>query len=187
MYANLTEEQLPLVAHFSLWVSAAEIHVEDDMTTLRTVTLAAALIVGATSLTMAQNGAGGTNGNNGMPPGGYKGPGAYPSYSSSDFKLPPNASNTMPPKGYEGPGGMQGYAPSNFQQGNSAANAATRGGGMPQTAQGMGGGYKPLYSYDYPNPGPTAGNTAWCESHYRSYNPATGMYRGVDRLMHACP
>lgn len=62
------------------------------MTKLKTVTLAAALMVGATSLAMAQN-------NNGMPPGDYKGPGAYQSYKSEDF-----------------------------QQGNTGANAAASGG-----------------------------------------------------------
>ena len=56
------------------------------MGTLRTVTLATALVVGATSLTMAQNGPGGANGNNGMPPSSYQGPGAYPSYKSSEFQ-----------------------------------------------------------------------------------------------------
>jgi ABC-type sugar transport system substrate-binding protein len=48
------------------------------MTTLKTVTLAAALIAGATSLAMAQS--------NGMPPSDYKGPGAYQSYKSEDFQ-----------------------------------------------------------------------------------------------------
>jgi hypothetical protein len=69
------------------------------MTTLRTATLAAALVAGATSLTMAQNAPGGANGNNGMPPESYKGPGAY-----------------------------QGYKASDFQQGNTGANAAASGG-----------------------------------------------------------
>jgi hypothetical protein len=68
------------------------------MTTLKTVTLAAALLAGATSLTMAQNAPGGGN-SNGMPPDSYKGPGAYQSYKSEDF-----------------------------QQGNTGANAAASGG-----------------------------------------------------------
>jgi hypothetical protein len=54
------------------------------MTKLKTVTLAAALLAGATSLTMAQNAPGG--GNNGMPPNEYKGPGAYQSYKAEDFQ-----------------------------------------------------------------------------------------------------
>jgi hypothetical protein len=145
------------------------------MTMLRTATLAAALVAGATSLTMAQNGPGGANGNNGMPPQGYLGPGGYPSYKSSDFQRPANASNTMPPASYQGPGAYQGYKSADFQRGNPAANAAAIRG------------HRPLYSYDYPRPGLVAGGTAWCGAHYRSYNPATGMYRGFNGLMHACP
>jgi hypothetical protein len=48
------------------------------MTALKTVTMAAALIAGATSMAMAQSGS-----NNGMPPSSYKGPGSMPMYSSS--------------------------------------------------------------------------------------------------------
>lgn len=85
------------------------------MTTLKkAVTLATALIVGATSLAMAQ-GAGGTNGNNGMPPQSYKGPGAMPDYSSSQFQSPGNASNNMPPKSYKGPGAMPSYSSSQYR------------------------------------------------------------------------
>jgi hypothetical protein len=28
---------------------------------------------------------------------------------------------------------------------------------------------------------------AWCESHYRSYNPASGTFLGYDGLRHPCP
>jgi hypothetical protein len=91
---------------------------------LRTLTLAAALVAGATSLTMAQNGPGSANGNNGMPPGGYLGPGGYPSYKSSDFQHPANGTNTMPPSGYLGPGGYPSYKSADFQNGNPAANTA---------------------------------------------------------------
>lgn len=88
------------------------------MTTRKTVTLAAVMIVGATSLAMAQNGpAGGTNGNHGMPPNSYKGPGAMQTYSASDFqyRAGPNGSsgasgnNGMPPASYNGPGAMPSY------------------------------------------------------------------------------
>jgi BA14K-like protein len=41
------------------------------------------------------------------------------------------------------------------------------------------------YNY-YPGQAPAAGNTAWCQNHYRSYNPATGMYRGFDGRMRPC-
>lgn len=41
------------------------------------------------------------------------------------------------------------------------------------------------YNY-YQGQGPATGNTARCQSHFRSYNPATGMYRGFDGRMHAC-
>lgn len=68
------------------------------MSTLKMVTLAAVLVAGSTSLTMAQNNPGGGT-NNGMPPNTYKGPGAY-----------------------------QSYKPSDFQQGNTGANAAASGG-----------------------------------------------------------
>jgi hypothetical protein len=70
------------------------------MTMLRTATLAATLVAGATSLAIAQNAPGGANGNNGMPPEAYKGPGAY-----------------------------QGYKAEDFQQGNTGTNAAASGGG----------------------------------------------------------
>jgi hypothetical protein len=63
------------------------------MSMLRTVTLAAALIASAASPTMAQNGPGGANSNNGMPPNGYLGPGAFPSYKSSDFQRGNQAAN----------------------------------------------------------------------------------------------
>jgi hypothetical protein len=95
-------------------------HVQEEgrtMTTLKTVALAAALIAGATSLTMAQTG--GPNGNNGMPPKGYTGPGGMKSYSSSEFQGNPAAygeqsggaigNNGMPPTSYTGPGGMKVY------------------------------------------------------------------------------
>jgi hypothetical protein len=54
------------------------------MTKLKALALAAGLLAGATSLTMAQNAPGG--GNNGMPPDAYKGPGAYQSYKAEDFQ-----------------------------------------------------------------------------------------------------
>ena len=39
-------------------------------------------------------------------------------------------------------------------------------------------------SYGYVAPGR---DQAWCESHYRSYNPATGTYLGYDGRYHPCP
>jgi len=65
------------------------------MSTLKTVTLAAALIVGTTSLTMAQN-------NNGMPPDAYKGPGAYQSYKAEDFQQPGNTGTNAGARGGNG-------------------------------------------------------------------------------------
>jgi hypothetical protein len=96
------------------------------MTTLKTLTLAATLIAGATSLAIAQNGpATGANGNNGMPPESYKGPGAMQNYSSSDFRIDPGlnnratggaaGSNGMPPTSYQGPGSMPAYPSSGSQ------------------------------------------------------------------------
>jgi hypothetical protein len=45
--------------------------------------------------------------------------------------------------------------------------------------------------YDYVPPAPAvvvAGRpgVAWCEAHFRSYNPATGMYLGYDGVYHRC-
>lgn len=116
------------------------------MSTLRIVTLAAALVAGATSLTMAQNGPGGANGNTGMPPSNYMGPGGYPSYKSSDYKLPANASNTMPPQTYQGPGAYPSYKSAEFQQGAPAANVtANSGNGMLPVAPRYG--QRHLYAY----------------------------------------
>jgi hypothetical protein len=92
------------------------------MSMLRTVTLAAALIASATSPTMAQNGPGGANSNNGMPPNGYLGPGAYPSYKSADYQRPANAINNMPPNGYLGPGAYPSYKSADYQRPANANN-----------------------------------------------------------------
>lgn len=97
------------------------------MTTLKTATLAAALIAGATSLTMAQNGPSGDANGNVMPPQSYKGPGGMEDYSGLNFQRPANANNNMPPASYKGPGAYQSYAPAEFG-GNTAANAAASGG-----------------------------------------------------------
>lgn len=43
--------------------------------------------------------------------------------------------------------------------------------------------------YDYAPAAPVAvsgGGVAWCEAHFRSYNPATGMYLGYDGAYHPC-
>lgn len=98
------------------------------MTRLKAVIIAGALIAGATSLAMAQNGpatggeapvGGGANGNNGMPPAVYKGPGAMPTYKASKFQSGralydqapggANGRNGMPPENYKGPGAMPTY------------------------------------------------------------------------------
>jgi BA14K-like protein len=34
---------------------------------------------------------------------------------------------------------------------------------------------------------PTDNNVAWCQAHFRSYNPSTGMYLGYDGQQHPCP
>jgi BA14K-like protein len=39
-------------------------------------------------------------------------------------------------------------------------------------------------------PGPVVaqgGDAAWCEAHYRSYNPSTGTFTGYDGQQHPCP
>lgn len=52
-------------------------------------------------------------------------------------------------------------------------------------------GWAPAYPvYDYVPAPPVAvggGGVAWCEAHYRSYNPATGLYLGYDGVHHHCP
>jgi hypothetical protein len=49
--------------------------------------------------------------------------------------------------------------------------------------------YGPYYDY-VPSAVPVAPagvNVAWCEAHFRSYNPATGTYLGFDGQYHSCP
>jgi BA14K-like protein len=41
----------------------------------------------------------------------------------------------------------------------------------------------PAYAYE-PGYGPSV---AWCERHYRSYDPRTGTYLGYDGYRHPCP
>ena len=45
-------------------------------------------------------------------------------------------------------------------------------------------------AYDYVPAAPAVvvggGGVAWCEAHFRSYNPATGMYLGYDGVHHRC-
>jgi hypothetical protein len=36
-------------------------------------------------------------------------------------------------------------------------------------------------------PGAAVGTFGWCEQHFRTFNPATGMYRGFDGRHHHCP
>ena len=43
------------------------------------------------------------------------------------------------------------------------------------------------YAPGYVAPGAGAPDQAWCASHYRSYNPATGTYLGYDGVHHPCP
>ncbi len=43
--------------------------------------------------------------------------------------------------------------------------------------------YGPAYAYE---PG-AGGGVAYCEAHFRSYNPATGTYLGYDGRYHRCP
>ena len=49
----------------------------------------------------------------------------------------------------------------------------------------------PAYYYGpgpyYYGPGYGGPDVAWCEQHYRSYDPASGTYLGYDGLRHPCP
>ena len=108
----------------------------------RTVTLAACLLAGATSLAMAQNGPvtgpGGAYGNDGTPPKSYKGPGGMPSYDASKFQSQhalydreaggAYGSNGMPPNSYKGPGGMPSYDSSKYQSQHAMYDQADGGG-----------------------------------------------------------
>jgi hypothetical protein len=47
--------------------------------------------------------------------------------------------------------------------------------------------YGGYYTYYGPPGPPRRPDVAWCEAHYRSYNPATGMYLGYDHRYHPCP
>ena len=54
--------------------------------------------------------------------------------------------------------------------------------------------YAPAYGYGpyayAPGPAVVAGgggDVAYCEAHFRSYNPATGTYLGYDGQYHPCP
>jgi BA14K-like protein len=47
--------------------------------------------------------------------------------------------------------------------------------------------YYPGPYYDYAPIAPVGVNVAWCEAHFRSYNPATGTYLGFDGQYHSCP
>lgn len=48
----------------------------------------------------------------------------------------------------------------------------------------------PVYDYVPAAPAVVVGGgspgVAWCEAHFRSYNPATGMYLGYDGVHHRC-
>src|SRR5579863_6369576 len=44
--------------------------------------------------------------------------------------------------------------------------------------------YAPTYGYAAAPVVVSGGDTAWCQAHFRSYNPNTGMYTGYDGLQH---
>jgi hypothetical protein len=50
----------------------------------------------------------------------------------------------------------------------------------------VGSGFVPGQYYNYA-PGVAPGAAGWCQSHFRSYNPATGRYLGYDGNLHSCP
>ncbi len=47
--------------------------------------------------------------------------------------------------------------------------------------------YGPLYAAAAPPIAFQGGDVTYCEAHFRSFNPATGMYLGYDGLHHPCP
>jgi BA14K-like protein len=47
--------------------------------------------------------------------------------------------------------------------------------------------YAPAYGYAVAPVGVAGNSVAYCEAHFRSYNPATGMYLGYDGRYHPCP
>jgi hypothetical protein len=54
---------------------------------------------------------------------------------------------------------------------------------------------RPYYDYDYYGAAPVyaapvrpyAPSVAWCEQHYRSYDPGSQTYLGYDGVRHSCP
>ena len=46
--------------------------------------------------------------------------------------------------------------------------------------------YDPGYAY-VEGPGPEDGDIAYCQSRYKSYDPASGTYLGYDGQRHPCP
>jgi hypothetical protein len=81
--------------------------------------------------------------------------------------------------------------PAFAQQQPSSAQSSTQGGpylrsdsGPPPAAQRPASGQ--YYNYSPVAPGPAAGSISWCEQHYRTFDPATGLYRGYDGMYHRC-
>ncbi len=87
-----------------------------------------------------------------------------------------------------GPGAVAGLAAGALIGGALAATSPWYGSGYGGYgyAPGYDYGYAPGYgnAYAYSSPGDTV---AYCESRFRSYNPATGTYLGYDGMRHACP
>jgi BA14K-like protein len=84
-----------------------------------------------------------------------------------------------------GPGAVAGLAAGALIGGAIAATSPWYGYGY-SYGPGYGYGYVPAYgsAYAYSSPDDTV---AYCESRFRSYNPARGTYLGYDGLRHACP
>jgi hypothetical protein len=161
-------EPLPWQGHFFLLGEPGLNSRGDHMSTLRTVTLAVVFIAGTTSLTMAQNSPGGTNASNAMPPSGYLGPGAYPSYNAANFQRPANAKNDMPPSGYLGPAAYPSYNSANFQRPANAKND------MPPSGY-LGPAAYPSYkssNFQAANPAPSGGRPLYRHGRHRTVQRA---------------
>jgi BA14K-like protein len=92
--------------------------------------------------------------------------------------------------GFHGHGGFHGHH--GFHHGGhfgagiaGFAAGALLGGALASQPYYYGPDYYPEYDYA---PAPAYGpSVAWCEQHYRSYDPRSGTYLGYDGLRHPCP
>jgi hypothetical protein len=117
---------------------------------------------------------------------------------------------TAAPAGIEGPNGQAQaeYFPNQYgggpygggpygggpfgggQYGEAQYGEAPYGGGLYGEAAYGGSPYSGYYNYVAGYPSATGANPdaiGWCQAHFRSFDPATGTYMGLDGARHSCP